>query len=217
MPIRLVCFDLDGTLIRNTTFIWQTLHAKLGTDNEERRAAAQKYFSGRCSYAEWARHDVLLWKRAGATRKKMLSALAHLRLVKNTRKTLSELKRRGIIIALVSGSLDIALESVLPDHGEWIDHCFINRIVFDKKGMILRTIPTNYDFAKKADALRLLMKKYHLKRSETMFVGDHDNDVEIAKLAGTAIAFNSKARALDDVADVILDGSDLKQILLYLL
>ena len=49
-----------------------------------------------------------------------------------------------------------------------------------------------------------------------MFVGDHDNDVEIAKTAGFSIAFNSKSEKLNDAVDVVIRKKDLKEILNYI-
>ena len=42
MQYRLVCFDLDGTLVDNTIFIWQTLHEYFQTDREKGRMPLKK-------------------------------------------------------------------------------------------------------------------------------------------------------------------------------
>ena len=38
---RLACFDLDGTLVDDTIFIWQTLHDHFGSDATRRRHARE--------------------------------------------------------------------------------------------------------------------------------------------------------------------------------
>ncbi len=42
------------------------------------------------------------------------------------------------------------------------------------------------------------------------------NDIEIAKLAGFSIAFNSKSEELNEVSDVVIEKKDLREILEYL-
>ena len=49
-PIKLVCFDVDGTIIHNIEFIWKTLHENLGTANEEREQYKEDFFSGKITF-----------------------------------------------------------------------------------------------------------------------------------------------------------------------
>ncbi len=35
MKYKLVCFDLDGTIVDDTVFIWQTLHEHFKTDKKK--------------------------------------------------------------------------------------------------------------------------------------------------------------------------------------
>ncbi len=216
MRTRIVVYDLDGTLIRNTEFVWKTLHEAIGTQNEKRKRAMELFRQGKISYAEWARHDVELWVEKGVTKSDILTHLSSLALVEDCIETIVELKKRGVLNAVISGSIDTALEALIPGYDSLFDFVFINRLVFSDKGRLEGIIPTPYDFAHKALALREIMAQTGIRRDETAFVGDHDNDVEIAKLAGTSIAFNSKSKALDSVADVKLKGESLREILPFL-
>jgi phosphoserine phosphatase len=58
--IRLVIFDLDGTITRSPN-VWRHLHEELGTWNSG-RIFAQQYLNGEISYREWAQLDCSLWK-----------------------------------------------------------------------------------------------------------------------------------------------------------
>lgn len=51
--------------------------------------------------------------------------------------------------------------------------------------------------------------------NRTIYVGDNDNDVEVAKIAGMAIAVNSKSEKLKSVCEVSVEG-DLRDILEYI-
>ena len=39
MKYKLACFDLDGTIIDETIYIWQTIHEHLATDEHKREDA----------------------------------------------------------------------------------------------------------------------------------------------------------------------------------
>ena len=100
MKFKLICFDLDGTIIDETTFIWQTIHEHLKTDSEKRKKATEEFYDKKISYEEWAKHDVELWKEKGATKKEILSALEPLKLMKGAKETIVELKKKGFIFQL---------------------------------------------------------------------------------------------------------------------
>ena len=57
--IRLVVFDLDGTLTPVDS-LWRYLHDAFGTW-ERGRIAAQRYRKGEISYTEWAEADARCW------------------------------------------------------------------------------------------------------------------------------------------------------------
>jgi phosphoserine phosphatase len=213
MPIKLVCFDLDGTIIENIEYIWQVLHDYFKVDELQRENARNSFFSGKLSYEDWAHHDIGLWVAKGATKKEMMKAIGHIQLVAGTRETLITLKKRGMKLAVVSGSLDIALEKVLPEYDKLFDYVFLTRLIFEKNGKLKRAIPTKFDYEHKATALKVIAKKEKISLDETMFVGDHDNDVEIAKTAGFSVAFNSKSEKLNKVANIIINKKDLREIL----
>jgi phosphoserine phosphatase len=213
--IRLVCFDLDGTLIDDTIFIWHTLHLHFGTPPEKRKALAEQFFKGRITYAEWAGREVDEWIARGADRKSLVSAVQGLRLMPGAKETLRALKEKGIKLAVVSGSLSFVLETAFHDYADYFaeDDILINRLVFDSEGRIIDMRFTDYDLERKADGLRHLAAKHGISLEECAFVGDHHNDVHIAMEAGLSIAFNSKSEQLDEVADHIVQEKDLTCIL----
>jgi phosphoserine phosphatase len=215
--IRLVCFDLDGTIIDDTVFVWETIHDYLSTSKEEREKAKDDYFSGRISYAEWAEHDLKLWKEKGATRAVIEEAIRPMRLVPGVREALGALKSAGLILTVVSGSIDIALEHVLPDHESFFDDVFVNKLIFGKRGEVVGIIPNPYDIENKGEGLKFLAAKHGVPLEACAFVGDHFNDISAAETAGLSIAFNCKSEDLRSVSDVIIDRKDMKEILRVLL
>ena len=69
----------------------------------------------------------------------------------------------------------------------------------------------------KADALKKVAKREGISLKETVHIGDHHNDIEIAKIAGLSIAFDCKDDSLRKLADVVIDKKDLRETLRYIL
>ena len=213
---KLICFDLDGTIIDETIFLWQTIHEQLGTDKESRKKAIEDFYAERITYAEWAEHDIKCWKKVGADKKKLMDAIKPLRLMHGTRETLEELKKKGYKLAIVSGSVDFALEYVLPNYREFFDDVFINKVLFNEDGTIKGIDATEFDFKHKATALKKICERENILPKQCVFVGDHENDIHIADLAGFSIAFNCKSDRLAQIANVVIKKKDLREILKHL-
>jgi phosphoserine phosphatase len=207
----LVCFDLDGTLVDDTIFIWKTLHERLATDPTARRRAREDYFAGRISYRRWFETDLVLLDAAGATEARIRGVLDELRPTPGARETLTELGRRGHKLAIISGSLDIVVEHLFGDVG--FDHVLINSIEFDGQGRISGGTPTPFDLAGKADGLAELCRREGLTPAQAAFVGDNRNDLWVARAAGLAIAFNCKSDELRRACAAEIVEKDLRQIL----
>ncbi len=217
MKYKLVCFDLDGTIVDKTVFIWQTIHDHLGTEEKKREKAKKQYYNKEITYEEWAKHDLMLWEKKKATKKEIFDAIKPLKLMKGAKPTIKTLKNLGLKLAIISGSLNIVLDYLFPDYKKYFDYVLINEIFFDKKGKISKTNFTAYDEERKALGLKKIAKKENIKLSECVFVGDHDTDIHIAKEAGLSISFNSKSKKLDKVCDVVIRKKDLREILKYII
>ncbi|MBI4440398.1 HAD family phosphatase [Candidatus Woesearchaeota archaeon] len=216
MKYKLVCFDVDGTLIDGVEFSWTHLHDYFNVDMKRRENARGKFFSGKITYLEWALHDIGMWMEKGATKKEFLEAISVFSLMPGARETLTELKKKGVKLAVISGSLDFILEKFIPDYREIFDEVFISKLIFGKDGKIKEVIATQYDQKQKAEALRIVAEKYGFSLKECAFVGDHHNDVEIMKIVGKGIAFNCKSDELRKIADVVVERKDLREVLGHL-
>lgn len=214
---RLVCFDVDGTLIDNVTFSWQVFHDYFQTDRHRREDAKSKFFKGEITYIQWAEHDISLWKEKNAKKEDFFKAISGLKLMEGAMEALNELKKRGIRLAIISGSLNIILEKFIPGHEKIFDDVFISKIYFDKKGNISKVEATEYDMDAKALALRKIASRENIDLKECVFVGDYLNDLKIMQEAGLGIAFNCRYDKLKRVADVVIEKKDLREILKHIL
>jgi phosphoserine phosphatase len=209
--IRMVCFDLDGTLVDRTVFIWSTLHEHFGTDRLRRKQAACDYQAGRISYAEWFENDLRLLAERDADRESIITTFGSLSPTPGAIETLTELRRRGYRLAVISGSLDILLDHFFHDFA--FDHVLINRIRFDEQGRIDGGTHTPYDLEGKADGLREIAAREGLSVEQCAFVGDNVNDLAVMRLAGLSIGINIKSPAVAEAADLAIDKPDLRSIL----
>jgi phosphoserine phosphatase len=211
----LVCFDLDGTLVDKTVYIWQTLHDHFRTDASRRVAARDAFFAGRITYEAWFDNDIDLLRAAGADRASMTALIRSLPVMPGAPETLDTLRRGGAKVAVVSGSVDLVVETLFPE--QRFDGLLINRLWFADDGRLAGGEPTQYDMDRKADGLRSLARRFGVRERDVAFVGDNANDLAIARAAGFAVAFNCKSLELAAVADVVVAEHDLRAVLPFLL
>ncbi len=211
----LIAFDVDGTLVDDTVFVWETLHNFFNTDPESRDMAFDNYMSGKWVYEQWFEHDMKLLTEAGATRATILEAIAGMRLTEGALETLVRLRQSGARLAIISGSIDIVVEKF--GLADYFDEVFLNRIWFDDSGRLQRWRATPYDVWDKATGLRTLAEKYGVPMERTAFIGDNFNDVAVAKAAGFSLAIHCKSDELAETVDVVIEEDDMRAVLPYLL
>ncbi len=211
----LVAFDVDGTLVDDTVFIWETLHEHFGTDPRRRELTREAFMRGDITYEEWFEHDLEEFATTGADQRGFEAVLATMRPMRGAHEVLSELHSRGVLLAVISGSLDIVLEHIFPDHP--FLEVLINHLGFDERGRMDGARATLYDMGRKGEGLEMVARKCGVPLSRCAFVGDNINDLEAVQAAGLGVAFNYKSEELAAVADVRLASRDLRDLLPYLL
>lgn len=209
----LVCFDVDGTLVRHPTdkVIWEILNLRFtGSDaiNQERY---RMYRAGEITYEDWVRLDVGGWIEVGAKRDAVIEAVREFECYDGALETVWELKRRGAWLAVVSGTLDVVLDTLFPDHP--FDDVFTNKLRFDDDGTLVGWDATPFDLEGKPDAIRELARRHGIGTDRVAFVGDGENDVPVIGVAGLVVAFNPRSEALEAGADHVLKNENMKRLL----
>jgi phosphoserine phosphatase len=212
----LVAFDVDGTLVHHPDdkTVWELLNHRFTGSDDQNVMRWELYKRGKISYAEWVALDVESWRDAGATRDEMTRSFGELTLVDGARETMQELKSRGARLAVISGTLDLLLDVMFPDHP--FDEVYTNRLVFDADGRISHWHATPFDMDGKGVALRSIALREDIPLDRCAFVGDHANDLAAARIAGCSIAFNPKSAELAEAASVVVKSRDLRDILPHL-
>ena len=216
---KLVCFDVDGTLVDNIDYSWRLFHDFFQTDKHKREDAKNKFFNGEISYLEWAEHDIGMWQELNSKKDDFFKAIENsdIKLMEGALEVLDKLKEKGMKLAIISGSLNVILEKLFPGYEDYFDYIYFSKIFFDESGNITKVDATEYDMDGKAEALKIICEKEGIELSECAFIGDHFNDVKICKEAGLGIAFNCKSDKLRKVCDVEIKGNNLSDMLKFVL
>ncbi|MFH1409148.1 MAG: HAD-IB family phosphatase, partial [Nanoarchaeota archaeon] len=169
------------------------------------------------SYKEWADYDIAKWKELGAKKADLVDAVKGLSLFPGALETIDTLKKRGMKIAIISGSLSIVLDVILPHYRKLFDEVYIPILEFKDDGTIGDIFIPEFAFHDKTHALLEICEKLDITPDETAFIGDHENDIEVLRRAGMGIAFNSKLDSVKEAADRIVNIPDLRAILPHVL
>ena len=212
----LVAFDIDGTLVVHPEHktVWEVLNVRFCGQDGLNRERLEAYAAGRLSYADWVALDVEGWRAAGARRQDLVREMSVLRLVEGTREALAALRAHGVRLVVISGTLDLLLETLLPD--VVFDEVHANHIGFHDDGTIAHWTATPFDMEGKEVALRAIALREGIPLARCAFVGDSGNDLWIARAAGYTVAFNPKDDALAQMADAVVRSADLRDVLPHL-
>jgi phosphoserine phosphatase len=212
-PFDLICFDVDGTLVRHPTgkVIWEVLNRRFTGDDAVNAKRHRWYDEGKITYSQWVEMDVQGWIDVGATRSEIVDAVREFEHFEGAHRTLFELKRRGARLAVISGTLDIVIHTLFPEHP--FDDIYSNRLLFDEGGVLTGWQATPFDLEGKPVALRELSKKHAVSLARAAFVGDGANDIPMVGVAGCVVAFNPRSTELARRANHVVREPNLSRLL----
>ncbi|HDM23754.1 phosphoserine phosphatase [archaeon] len=202
---RLIVFDVDGTLIKESS-IWRFIHEQLGT-LDACEVNKRMYEQGLIDYREWAILDAMAWK--GVTEKKLKEIISKVEYVGGVKETFETLKRNGFKIAIISAGLTLITDRIKEELG--VDYALSNELVF-KDGKLTGEVKVSVEYPGKEKAFKRLVKRLGLNPYNCIAVGDTNAD--LYKCCKLKIAFNPKEEV---DADVVIQGDDLREILKYVL
>ncbi|HXV14582.1 MAG TPA: HAD family phosphatase [Candidatus Krumholzibacteria bacterium] len=212
-PYDLICFDVDGTLVRHPSgkVIWEILNSRFTGDDSVNVQRHRWYDEGKITYPQWVEMDVQGWIDARATRADIVDAIREFEHFEGAHDTLFELKRRGARLAVISGTLDIVIDTMFPEHP--FDDIYSNRLLFDEHDRLTGWRATPFDLEGKPIALRELSKKHDVALARAAFVGDGANDIPMVGVAGCVVAFNPRSRELERRANHVVREPNLSLLL----
>ncbi|MHA1270108.1 MAG: HAD-IB family phosphatase [Candidatus Helarchaeota archaeon] len=210
--MKLVVFDLDGTLTREPNS-WGLIHRKLGVIDEALKHA-QLFYSNQIDYMKWAELDINLWIKKRANYYQLKKIIEdNIQPINGAEKTINILKRNNIETLVISSGLSIIcnyFKKVLN-----YDEFIANRLIFDDK-KLLKGIVVKVGFNK-----GLILKEYlqnkKIPLDNVISIGDNINDIQLFKVTPYSIAFNPKDKSLKKFATYTLETDNLTDILSFIL
>jgi phosphoserine phosphatase len=209
MTIRLVVFDVDGTLTRHTS-IWWRLHEVFGTQDQG-RVFFDKYFAGEITYRQWANYDASLWK--GRSLNQVMDIVRATELVPGAKEAIESLKSRGISVAILSGGVDLLADDVA--HRVGIDYVLTNKLRHTN-GVLTGEVDVFVEWGQKVRHIKEVADHFGVSLKETAFVGDGLNDISVFRRVGLSIAFRPEREEVAKAAQAVVRDDDLRGILKFI-
>ena len=210
MDIKLVVFDVDGTLTQHSS-VWWRLHELFDT-TEEGRLYYDQYFAGEINYDQWADLDAALW--TGKPVSQVMEIVSATKLVPGVPEAIAVLQNHGINTAILSGGLDIMANDIARRAG--IEYVLTNRLGI-KDGILTGKVENVIGWADKAEHIHTILDHFDATLEETAFIGDGRNDMSVLKVVGLSIAFNPEDQEVADSAQVVIRESDFRTILPHII
>lgn len=205
---RLVCFDMDSTLIEQEVIDELALEAGVG---EQVAHITEQAMQGELDFKQSFAARVALLKGLDAS---VLEKIAdRLTVTEGAERLISTLKALGYRTAILSGGFQYFAETLQKKLG--IDEVHANTLDIHEGVVTGRVVGQVVDGARKAELLRELAQQQGISLQQVIAVGDGANDLPMLSIAGLGIAFRAKPLVRENVNQAIssvgLDG------ILYLL
>lgn len=201
---RLICFDMDSTLIQTECIDELADRAGVG---EQVRAITESAMRGEIDFRESFTRRVKLLK--GLDVSVMKDIAEKMPITEGVDRLMSVLKRYGYKIAILSGGFTYFGEYLQRKYG--IDYVYANELEIDDEGKLTGNyVGEIVDGHRKAELLRLIAQVEKVNLAQTIAVGDGANDLPMLNEAGLGIAFHAKpkvvANAEQSINTIGLDG-----------
>lgn len=201
---RLICFDMDSTLIR--TEVIDELADRAGVGEEVRRIT-ESAMRGEIDFRESFKRRVALLK--GLDISVMRDIAENLPITEGVERLMEVLKRSGYKTAILSGGFTYFGNYLKQRFG--FDYVYANELEVDEEGKLTgRYLGDIVDGQRKRELLRLLAQVENINIAQTIAVGDGANDLPMLSEAGLGIAFHAKpkvkAEAGQSISTIGIDG-----------
>ncbi len=200
---RLICFDMDSTLIE--TEVIDELADRAGVGDQVREIT-ERAMRGEIDFCESFRERVALLK--GLDESVMREIAENLPVTEGVGRMMEVLKRAGFKTAILSGGFTYFGNYLKQKFG--FDYVYANELEIVDGKLTGRYLGDIVDGKRKAELLRLIAQVENVNIAQTIAVGDGANDLPMLATAGLGIAFHAKpkvkATAEQSISTIGLDG-----------
>lgn len=200
---RLICFDMDSTLIQ--TEVIDELAEKAGVGKEV-KAITESAMNGEIDFCESFKRRIKLLK--GLDQSILEKIAKKLPITEGLERLMIILKKSGYKTAIISGGFTYFGNYLKEKFG--FDYVFANTLDIVDGKLTGKYIGDIVDGKKKAEYLKFLAQKENIDIQQTVAVGDGANDLPMLSIAGLGIAFHAKKtvkeNAKHSLSTIGLDG-----------
>ena len=205
---RLICFDMDSTLIQTEVIDELARRAGVGDQVSAITASAMR---GEIDFRQSFLRRISLLK--GLDESVMKEIAENLPITDGAERLFKTLKRYGYRTAILSGGFTY-FGNYLKNKLD-IDYVFANELEIVNGKLTGNNVGDIVDGARKAEILKLLAFKEDIHLEQVIAVGDGANDLPMLQLAGLGIAFHAKPKVKESAMHSISAGG-LDSILYFL-
>lgn len=200
---RLICFDMDSTLIETEVIDELAIRAGVG---DQVKAITEAAMRGEIDFCESFRQRCALLK--GLDVSVMQEIAENLPITEGVDRLMRILKKVGFKIAILSGGFTYFGNYLKQKYN--IDYVYANELEVENGKLTGRHVSDIVDGKRKAELLRLIAQVENVDIRQTVAVGDGANDLPMISIAGLGIAFHAKpkvkATAKQSISTIGLDG-----------
>ena len=200
---RLICFDMDSTLIETEVIDELAIRAGVG---DQGKAITEAAMRGEIDFCESFRQRCALLK--GLDVSVMQEIAENLPITEGVDRLMRILKKVGFKIAILSGGFTYFGNYLKQKYN--IDYVYANELEVENGKLTGRHVGDIVDGKRKAELLRLIAQVENVDIRQTVAVGDGANDLPMISIAGLGIAFHAKpkvkATAKQSISTIGLDG-----------
>jgi len=200
---RLVCFDMDSTLIQ--TEVIDELAERAGVGAQV-KAITESAMQGDIDFNESFIKRMKLLK--GLSEDVLKDVAINLPITKGARRLIDTLKSYGFKTAILSGGFTYFGAYLKKELG--IDYVFANQLEIVDGELTGNHLGDIVNGEKKAKYLKDIAQRENININQTIAVGDGANDLQMLSVAGLGIAFHAKPKvknnAQSSISSIGLDG-----------
>lgn len=200
---RLICFDMDSTLIETEVIDELAIRAGVG---DQVKAITEAAMRGEIDFCESFRQRCALLK--GLDVSVMQEIAENLPITEGVDRLMRILKKVGFKIAILSGGFTYFGNFLKQKYN--IDYVYANELEIENGKLTGNHVGDIVDGKRKAELLRLIAQVENVDIRQTVAVGDGANDLPMISIAGLGIAFHAKpkvkATAKQSIFTIGLDG-----------
>ncbi len=178
-PKQLIIFDLNKTLIKETS--WYEFNMAMGVTQQEDevlyKLGPEK--EGSITYQEWIGIlTKIILKRGKASRQAIEKVILDYHFANGAKEVVNDLQARGFTVAIISGSFNLVVDDVAHKLG--VEHAYNNAyLVFDRDEMLEDIVLTWDDLRYKPLLVQSVCRRFGVHPKDVYYVADGDNDAEI--------------------------------------